>query len=201
MLRGLILPAAILIAGTFATTVPAETVKEETRSVTTSSSKPPQALAHEMNSLTGKKVNLAKKYEGKVILVVNVASKCGLTPQYEALQALHEKYSDKGLAVLGFPCNQFGGQEPGSSEDIHAFCKENYGVKFDMFEKIDVNGDKAAALYKHLTKLDTKPQGSGEISWNFEKFLIGRDGEVIARFSPRTKPTDKELVAKIEAAL
>ncbi len=201
MLRGVFLPAAILVAGTLATTLSAETVKEAARSVTTSSSKPPQALAYEMNSLTGKKVDLAKKYEGKVILVVNVASRCGLTPQYEALQELHEKYADKGLAVLGFPCNQFGGQEPGSAEDIQAFCKENYGVEFDMFAKIDVNGDKACDLYKHLTKLDTKPQGSGKISWNFEKFLIGRDGEVIARFSPRTKPTDKELVAKIEAAL
>lgn len=175
--------------------------KAEVTPMTNVSSKPSHALAHEINSLSGKKVNLAKKYDKKVLLVVNVASRCGLTPQYEQLQELHKKYAKVGLAILGFPCNQFGRQEPGSAEDIQEFCKKNYGVEFDMFEKIEVNGDGACDLYKHLTKLDTKPQGAGDISWNFEKFLIGRDGKVIARFGPRTAPNDKELIASIEAAL
>ena len=169
--------------------------------MSTASPKPPQALAHEMNLLTGDKINLAKKYDNKVLLVVNVASRCGLTPQYKQLQELHKKYAKEGLAILGFPCNQFGRQEPGSAEEIQTFCKKNYGVEFDMFEKIEVNGDGACDLYKYLTKLDTKPQGAGKISWNFEKFLIGRDGEVIARFSPRTAPNDKKLLAEIETAL
>lgn len=157
-------------------------------------------LSLTMNSLGGEEVALSK-YEGKVVLIVNTASKCGLTPQYAQLQSLHEKYSDKGLAILGFPCNQFGGQEPGTAKEISEFCTENYGVEFDMFEKIDVNGDKACTLYKYLTAVDTKPQGSGPISWNFEKFLLDKDGNVIARFNPRTKPNDAELVKAIETAL
>jgi len=161
----------------------------------------PQSLAFEVNSLGGKKINLAKKYQDQVVLVVNVASECGLTPQYEQLQELHEKYAKKGLAILGFPCNQFGKQEPGSSEEIQSFCKENYGVKFDMFEKVDVNGENASELYKYLTKLETKPKEAGKISWNFEKFLIDRSGTVIARFDPRTKPNAPEVIAKIEASL
>ena len=164
-------------------------------------SDPAEALAFDMKMLNGEKVNLAKKYKDKVVLVVNVASRCGLTPQYKELQGLHKKYAEQGLAVVGFPCNQFGRQEPGSSEDIQAFCKKNYGVEFDMFEKIEVNGEDACDLYKYLTKLDTKPQSSGKISWNFEKFLIGRDGKVLARFSPRTKPTDKDLIEQLEGAL
>jgi len=155
----------------------------------------------EMKSLDGKEVDLAKTYKGKVLLVVNVASKCGLTPQYKDLQALHEKYAAKGLCVLGFPCNQFLQQEPGSASEIREFCTTKYGVQFDMFEKIEVNGDGACALYKHLTALPTLPKGSGDISWNFEEFLIGRDGKVVARFKPQTKPTDPELVKAIEAGL
>jgi glutathione peroxidase len=162
--------------------------------------KVPAALAFKMESLQGKPVEL-KQYAGKVVLVVNVASECGLTPQYEQLQSLYEKYNEKGLVVLGFPCNQFGGQEPGSSKEISEFCTKNYGVKFDMFQKVDVNGEKACDLYKYLTSLDTKPTGKGKISWNFEKFLIGRDGQVLARFSPRTKPDDPEVVAAVEKAL
>ncbi|MBX3422325.1 MAG: glutathione peroxidase [Pirellulaceae bacterium] len=154
-----------------------------------------------MKSLDGKDVELAKQYQGKVVLVVNVASKCGLTPQYKQLQALHDKYGKDGLAVLGFPCNQFGAQEPGSADEIASFCDKNYGVKFDMFAKVDVNKDGACPLYKTLTALDTKPVGSGAISWNFEKFLIGRDGQVVARFSPRTKPDDPEIIAAIEKEL
>lgn len=162
--------------------------------------KAPPALAFEMENLDGKKVAL-DSYSGKVILVVNVASECGLTPQYEALQGLYEKYKDKGLVILGFPCNQFGSQEPGTAAEIKSFCTKNYGVTFDMFAKIDVNGDKAAPLYKHLTSLDTKPKGAGKVGWNFEKFLIGRDGAVAARFAPTVAPDADDLVKQIEELL
>jgi glutathione peroxidase len=152
-------------------------------------------------TLAGKEVDLAKQYQGHVLLVVNVASQCGLTPQYKDLQALGEKYKDRGLCVLGFPCNQFGQQEPGSPDEIRAFCTQKYNVTFDLFAKIDVNGDGACALYKHLTALDAKPKGAGAVSWNFEKFLVGRDGKVVARYQPRTKPTDELLIADIEREL
>lgn len=158
------------------------------------------ALQFKMKTLKGQEVELAK-YQGKVILVVNVASACGLTPQYEQLQNLHEKFAGKGLAVLGFPCNQFAKQEPGSEAEIAEFCKSNYGVEFDMFAKVDVNGDGACPLYKHLTGLDAKPKGAGKVSWNFEKFLIDRKGNVIGRFEPKTSPDDPALLKAIEAAL
>ena len=162
--------------------------------------KVPKALDFKMKTLAGKEVDLAK-YQGKVLLIVNVASKCGLTPQYEQLQALHKKYAKQGLAVVGFPCNQFLGQEPGTPDQIQEFCRVNYGVQFDLFEKIEVNGDGACPLYKHLKSLKTKPKGPGKISWNFEKFLIGRNGEVVARFAPKTKPDAPEVVKAIEAEL
>lgn len=158
-------------------------------------------LAVTMKSLEGKDVNLAEKYKGKVVLIVNVASKCGLTPQYTELQALHDKYSEKGLVVAGFPCNQFKQQEPGTSKEISEFCSTKYKIKFDLYEKIDVNDAGACKLYKALTSTDTKPVGKGDISWNFEKFLIGRDGNVVARFSPRTKPDATEVVEAIEKEL
>jgi len=173
----------------------------EDKKVKSVDSKAPVSLAFDVKSLEGKQVNLAEKYQGKVVLVVNVASECGLTPQYEQLQELHAKYAKKGLAVLGFPCNQFGKQEPGDSAEISEFCTQNYGVKFDMFEKVEVNGEDASDLYKHLTKLDLKPKGAGDVSWNFEKFLIDRDGEVIARFEPRTKPNDPQVIKQIQDAL
>lgn len=160
----------------------------------------PAALNFKLQSLEGKDVDLSQ-YRGKVLLVVNVASKCGLTPQYKELQALHEKYSSQGLAVLGFPCNQFGAQEPGTAQEIQQFCSANYGVTFAMFSKIDVNGDQAAPLYKHLTALKTAPKGPGKIDWNFEKFVIGRNGEVVARFAPRTKPDDPAVLEVIEREL
>jgi len=163
-------------------------------------SKVSKPLSFTMKSLDGRDVDLSK-YEGNVVLVVNVASKCGLTPQYEQLQALHDKYSEEGLAVLGFPCNQFLFQEPGTAERIEEFCRVNYGVSFDMFAKVKVNGKGACDLYKSLTSLETKPVGAGRISWNFEKFIIGRSGEVVARFSPRTKPDDPELLKIIQAEL
>lgn len=158
------------------------------------------ALAYTMESLDGQPVDLSK-YKGKVVLIVNVASKCGLTPQYEQLQTLHEKYADKGLAILGFPCNQFAGQEPGTADEIQEFCRKNYGVEFDMFAKVDVNGDNAADLYKLLTSLDTKPTSAGKITWNFEKFVLDRNGFVVARFGPRTRPDAPEVVAVIEEQL
>jgi glutathione peroxidase len=162
--------------------------------------KVPPALNFKMKSLTGKEVDLAK-YQGKVLLIVNVASACGYTPQYRPMQALHEKYSGQGLAVIGVPCNQFGAQEPGSEKEIEAFCDKNYGVKFDMLSKVDVNGPNACGLYQYLTKVDAKPEGAGKISWNFEKFVIGRNGEVVARFSPGTEPNDPEVLKVIEAEL
>jgi glutathione peroxidase len=155
----------------------------------------------EMKTLDGKTINLAKKYQGKVVLLVNVASKCGLTPQYEQLQALHEKYADQGLAIVGVPCNQFGNQEPGTAKEIAEFCQSRFGVEFDMLAKVDVNGDNAAPLYKYLTSEETNPKFGGKISWNFEKFLFNRQGQLVARFSPRVKPDAPEVVAAIEAEL
>jgi glutathione peroxidase len=160
----------------------------------------PSPLSYTMKSLDGQDVDLSK-YKGKVVLVVNVASECGLTGQYKPLQRLHEKYKDEGFVVLGFPCNQFGSQEPGSAEEIKTFCTQNYGVTFDMFAKVDVNGENAAPLFKTLTATPTKPAGPGKISWNFEKFLIGRDGQVAARFQPRTEPSAEAIVSAIEAEL
>jgi glutathione peroxidase len=162
--------------------------------------KVPAALNFKMDSLDGKEVDLSQ-YQGKVVMVVNVASKCGFTPQYEQLEALYEKYGPKGLAVLGFPCNQFKAQEPGTAQEIQEFCRINYGVTFPLFAKIEVNGDGACPLYKHLTSLDAKPVGPGEISWNFEKFIIDRSGKVVARFAPKTKPDAPEVVKVIEAEL
>ena len=158
-------------------------------------------LNQEMKTLDGKKVNLAKKYDDKVVLLVNVASKCGLTPQYEQLQAMHEKYSDEGLAIVGVPCNQFGQQEPGTPEEIAQFCEANYGVEFDLLGKVDVNGPNAAPLYKYLTSKETNPEFSGKITWNFEKFLFNRDGQLVARFAPKVKPDSPEVIAAIEKEL
>ncbi|MBC8354022.1 MAG: glutathione peroxidase [Planctomycetes bacterium] len=162
--------------------------------------KVPVALNFKMKTLTGKEVDLAK-YKGKVVLFVNTASECGLTPQYEQLQALHASLADKGLAVVGVPCNQFGAQEPGSAKEITAFCQKNYGVTFDMLAKVDVNGEKACPLYKHLTALETKPQGAGKIGWNFEKFVLDRKGNVVGRFTPNTSPDDPAVVKLIETQL
>lgn len=141
-------------------------------------------------------VNLAQRYHGRVLLVVNTASKCGFTPQYEGLEALQKSYSARGLSVLGFPSNDFKGQEPGDEKDIQEFCTLTYGVKFPMFEKVHVIGDQATPLYKGLTAATGVAPG-----WNFHKYLIGRDGTVIAQFPSRVKPDDKELVAAIERAL
>jgi glutathione peroxidase len=150
------------------------------------------------NSLDGKPVAL-REFDGKVLLVVNTASECGFTPQYEGLEALYQKYRDRGLAVLGFPCNQFGAQEPGTAEEIGSFCQKNYGVSFPMFEKIDVNGAEAHPLYRWLKSSAKGLLGSEAIKWNFTKFLIDRNGKVVDRFAPTTKPED--LKANVEALL
>jgi glutathione peroxidase len=159
------------------------------------------ALDVEMQTLDGEKVNLAKKYKGKVVLLVNVASKCGNTPQYKPLEELHEKYAKDGLAVVGVPSNQFGKQEPGSAKDIAEFCEKNYGVKFDMMAKVDVNGENAVTLYKYLTSTATDPKFPGKITWNFEKFLFNRDGKVVARFAPKVQPDSPDVIAAIEKEL
>jgi glutathione peroxidase len=138
---------------------------------------------------------------GKTLLVVNVASKCGLTPQYNGLERLHERFAERGFAVVGFPCNQFGGQEPGSAEEIAEFCSATYGVKFPMFEKIDVNGPARHPVYRELTALPDSQGDAGDVQWNFEKFLISPDGKALARFRPMTDPESDEVVAAIEAAL
>ena len=138
-------------------------------------------------------------YRGKVLLIVNTASQCGFTPQFAGLEALHEKYADKGLAVLGFPSNQFGGQDPGSNEEIGAFCVKNYGVSFSMMAKVEVNGSGAAPLYRWLTNEKPGLLGSRAIKWNFTKFLVGRDGQVLKRYAPLDTP--KSLATDVEAAL
>lgn len=158
------------------------------------------ALNFTMKRLAGKEVPLSQ-YQGKVVLVVNVASECGLTPQYKQLQTLHKQYAEQGLAVLGFPANEFGSQEPGSNEEIATFCKANYGVEFDMFSKVVVKGEGQCPLYQYLTSKETNGKFAGPITWNFEKFLIGRNGEVVARFAPRVKPDSKEVTDAIEAEL
>jgi glutathione peroxidase len=150
------------------------------------------------NSLDGKPVAL-REFAGKVLLVVNTASKCGFTPQYEGLEALYRKYRDRGLEVLGFPCNQFAAQEPGTAAEIGAFCQKNYGVTFPMFEKIEVNGPAAHPLYQWLKSNAKGLLGSEAIKWNFTKFLVDRNGEVVDRFAPTTKPED--LQANVEALL
>ena len=162
--------------------------------------KVPAALDFKLPKLDGKPGNLAD-YQGKVVLIVNVASKCGLTPQYEGLEALHEKYHEKGLVVAGFPANEFGKQEPGTDKEIASFCEKNFGVKFDMYSKVVVKGPGQTPLYKFLTSKDTNPKFAGDIKWNFEKFVIGRNGEVVARFDPKTEPDDEAVLKVIEDEL
>lgn len=152
----------------------------------------------EANAITGEAVNLSK-YNDQVVLVVNVASRCGYTPQYEGLEDLYQTYKDQGFTILGFPCNQFGQQEPGNSIDILAFCSTRYKISFPLFEKIDVNGPNAHPLYQWLTAEKPGILKTAPIKWNFTKFLVGRDGQVIDRFAPATVPND--LRKPIEAAL
>jgi glutathione peroxidase len=153
-----------------------------------------------VKTLDGQDSSLAS-LAGKALLVVNVASKCGLTPQYSGLERLQERFGARGFSVVGFPCNQFAGQEPGSADEIQTFCSTTYGVTFPLFEKIDVNGDDRHPLYGELTKAEDAEGASGDVQWNFEKFLVSADGEVLARFRPRTEPEDEAVVKAIEAAL
>ncbi len=153
-----------------------------------------------IKTLQGKDTKLAD-FKGKALMIVNVASKCGLTPQYTTLEALQKKYEPKGFTVIGFPCNQFGGQEPGTAADIETFCATKYGVTFPMMEKIDVNGPARHDIYKTLTPIADVGGTAGDIRWNFEKFIVSADGSKITRFEPQTKPDDPKVIAALEAAL
>ena len=153
-----------------------------------------------LRTLDGAVTSLGE-YAGKAILAVNVASRCGLTPQYAGLERLQERYADRGFTVVGFPCNQFGGQEPGSAAEISTFCSTTYGVTFPMMEKIDVNGDDRDPLYRELVEVADPEGQTGDIQWNFEKFLIDPSGAVVGRFRPRTEPEDASVTAAIEAVL
>jgi glutathione peroxidase len=153
-----------------------------------------------LKNIEGKDVSL-KEYHGKVLLLVNVASKCGLTPQYEGLQKLYTKYNERGLVILGFPANNFMGQEPGTNEEIKSFCSLKYNVSFPLFSKISVKGDDIHPLYKFLTDKGTNPEFGGDIKWNFNKFLVDRNGKIIARFEPKVTPESDEVIQAIEKAL
>lgn len=161
---------------------------------------PVNILRHTMKDIEGNDVNLSD-YLGKVVLIVNVASKCGFTDQYGPLEALYKKYKDQGFVILGFPSNDFLRQEPGTDQEIKAFCTLNYGVTFPMFSKIAVRGKDEAPLYQDLTEKKTNPNFSGGIKWNFTKFLIGKDGTVVDRFAPTTKPDADKVIAAIDKAL
>jgi glutathione peroxidase len=156
--------------------------------------------AFTMKDIDGNPVSLAK-YKDKVMLIVNVASKCGNTPQYEKLQKLHDTYKDRGLAILGFPANNFLWQEPGTDPEIKQFCTLTYGVTFDMFSKISVKGKDQAPLYRFLTSSKSNPQFAGSVKWNFQKYLIDKSGKIVGRFSPGTDPLSEEIISAVEAAL
>jgi glutathione peroxidase len=153
-----------------------------------------------ISSLDGGPLDL-QQFEGKAVLIVNVASKCGLTPQYAGLEQIHNRYKARGFSVLGVPCNQFGGQEPGTPEEIASFCSTTYGVTFPLTEKVDVNGAGRHPLYAELTLTPDDEGEAGDVKWNFEKFLVGADGEVVARFRPQVTPDAPELLSAIESAL
>ena len=157
-------------------------------------------LDHPIKTLQGSDTSLAE-FSGEALLLVNVASRCGLTPQYSGLERLQATYGDRGFDVIGFPCNQFGGQEPGTSEEIETFCSTTYGVTFPMMEKIEVNGDQRHPIYAELTEVADAEGRNGDIQWNFEKFLVSPAGEVVARFSPMVEPDDPALTDAIEAQL
>ena len=153
-----------------------------------------------IHTLDGNETTLAEQ-KGKALLLVNVASKCGLTPQYTGLERIHEQFADRGFAVLGFPCNQFMGQEPGTAEEIATFCSTSYGVTFPLYEKIEVNGEGRHPIYEELTKVADAEGAAGDVTWNFEKFLVAPGGDVVARFRPTTDPESSEVTGAIEAVL
>lgn len=182
--------------------VHAEATRSEKVSTTVKVKKERKMSLYEftVKDINGQDVKL-RQYEGNVLLVVNTASRCGYTPQYADLQALYEKYEKQGFQVLAFPANEFGAQEPGTNEEIKAFCETNYRVKFPLFSKIVVKGEGIHPLYAFLTDKKTFPETGGDIQWNFTKFLVGRDGRVLRRFEPKVRPTDDEVVQAVEKAL
>jgi len=155
---------------------------------------------YQVNTLRGEAKSL-RDFKGNALLIVNVASQCGLTPQYAGLQRLYDKYRDRGFFVLGFPCNDFGSQEPGTATEIQAFCETQYRITFPLFSKIHVRGAECEPLYKHLTRQTAQPEGAGEIVWNFTKFVVDQKGSVVARYSPQTEPFDQDLLQTIEDTL
>ncbi len=184
---------AIVIGLTFLTQATLSAAETKSKDV-------PPVLQFKAKSLEGKDVDLSQ-YKGKVLLIVNVASRCGYTPQYKALEQLHEKYGKEGLVVLGFPCNQFLRQEPGTPQEIRDFCTSKYNVQFDLLEKVDVKGPHQTPIYKWLTSREATPTDPGDVKWNFEKFLIGKDGKVVARYRSGVKPESPQVVEAIEAEL
>jgi len=160
----------------------------------------PNLHEFKLKTIDGEEKQLSD-YAGKAVLLVNVASKCGLTPQYDGLQRLYEQYRGRGLEILGVPCNQFAGQEPGSEAEIKEFCSTQYGVDFPLFSKVEVNGEGADPLYGWLTSQDVGPEGPGDVKWNFGKFLVAKDGSLAGRFEPTTEPQSDELTSAIEALL
>lgn len=195
LIASLLVLGAISFSVTSSFAAPSPTASEATVSS--------EILDFDTQTLAGEPVNLSEKYDGKVVLLVNVASKCGYTRQYTGLQKLHEQYADRGLAIVGVPCNQFGGQEPGTADEIAQFCSATYGVEFDMLAKANVKASKPdqSELYARLTSEETNSNYAGDISWNFEKFLFDREGNVIGRYKSGVEPNDPELIATIEAAL
>jgi glutathione peroxidase len=176
-------------------------VKEPTKEpAVAKDNQPASPLDFKVEDIKGKDANLAQ-YRGKVVMVVNVASKCGFTPQYEGLEALYKKYADRGFVILGFPANDFGKQEPGTNDEIQKFCKSKYDVTFPMMAKISTLGAEKAPIYKFLTEQPTAGDFAGDIAWNFNKFLIDRNGNVIARYGSPVKPGDKQITAEVEKAL
>lgn len=161
---------------------------------------PQSPLDFKMQTITGQQADLSQ-YKGQVVLMVNVASFCGNTPQYAPLESLYQKYKSQGFVVLAFPANEFGAQEPGTNQEIQKFCTDNYKVSFPLFAKIVVKGDGIAPLYEFLTSPQTDPKFAGPVTWNFEKFLVGRDGKVVARYAPDANPDEAEIVQQIEAQL
>ena len=178
-------------------TFPAEVVKEPTTAAAPAHRSP---LDFTVKDIDGKEQNLAN-YKGKVVMIVNVASRCGFTPQYQQLEAVYKKYADRGFVILGFPANNFKGQEPGSDEQIKQFCTSKYDVTFPMMSKVSVVGEDKSPVYKFLTEKPTAGDFAGEIGWNFNKFLIDRNGNIIARYNSRTKPDDGKVTDEIEKAL
>ena len=177
-----------------------DTVKDPSAPAADKADAKPSPLDFKMKDIDGKDVNLAD-YKGKVVMLINVASKCGFTKQYTGLEKLYEKYKDQGFVIIGFPANNFGGQEPGSNEEIKQFCTGKYNVTFPMMSKISVKGDDKAPLYKFLTESPTAGDFAGDIGWNFTKFLVDRNGQVFARFASKTTPEDPQLTGAVEKAL